>query len=92
MSLVIDNVESGYDRAPILHGVSMRVDPGELVAVVGSNGAGKTTMLRVSPGSKRPLHIPGISAVAMERPTVTSSATQAASSIRSRLRLLIDSA
>ncbi|WP_300400534.1 ABC transporter ATP-binding protein [Nocardioides sp.] len=50
MSLVIDNVESGYDRAPILHGVSMRVDPGELVAVVGSNGAGKTTLVRTISG------------------------------------------
>ena len=50
MSLLIDNVESGYDRAPILHGVSMRVDPGELVAVVGSNGAGKTTLVRTISG------------------------------------------
>ncbi|MBC7549409.1 MAG: ABC transporter ATP-binding protein [Cellulomonas sp.] len=50
MSLTITDVESGYDRAPILHGVSMHVEPGELVAVVGSNGAGKTTLVRTISG------------------------------------------
>lgn len=50
MSLLVENVESGYDRAAILHGVSVRVDPGELVAVVGSNGAGKTTLVRTMSG------------------------------------------
>lgn len=50
MSLVVDDIESGYDRAPILTGVSMRVDPGEMVAVVGSNGAGKSTLVRTISG------------------------------------------
>jgi branched-chain amino acid transport system ATP-binding protein len=50
MSLEIEALESGYDRAPILHGVSLRVEPGELVAVVGSNGAGKTTLVRTISG------------------------------------------
>jgi branched-chain amino acid transport system ATP-binding protein len=50
MSLEVDRLECGYDRAPILHGVSLRVGPGELVAVVGSNGAGKTTMVRTIAG------------------------------------------
>ncbi|MBS44300.1 MAG: branched-chain amino acid ABC transporter ATP-binding protein [Nocardioides sp.] len=50
MSLVVEKAESGYDRNPILTGVSVRVDPGELVAVVGSNGAGKTTLVRTIVG------------------------------------------
>lgn len=50
MTLEVVDVESGYARAPILHGVSLTVDPGELVAVVGSNGAGKTTLVRTIAG------------------------------------------
>jgi len=50
MTLEVDNLECGYDRAPILHRVSLRFDPGELVAVVGSNGAGKTTLVRTIAG------------------------------------------
>lgn len=50
MSLEVESVESGYERAPILHGVGLRVEPGELVAVVGSNGAGKTTLVRTVSG------------------------------------------
>ncbi|NYG59882.1 branched-chain amino acid transport system ATP-binding protein [Nocardioides daedukensis] len=46
MTLTVDNVVCGYDRAPILHGVSLHVEPGELVAVVGSNGAGKSTLVK----------------------------------------------
>lgn len=50
MSLEVEDLQSGYDRAPILHGVSLHVEPGELVAVVGSNGAGKTTLVRTISG------------------------------------------
>lgn len=44
--LELKDVESGYGNLPILHGVSMNVEPAEIVAVIGPNGAGKTTLMK----------------------------------------------
>src|SRR5690242_9736355 len=44
--LRLDNVSAGYGEATVLRGVSLNVDPGEVVTLCGRNGAGKTTLLR----------------------------------------------
>lgn len=42
----VENIRAGYGKLEILHGVSIRAEPGELVAIVGPNGSGKSTLLK----------------------------------------------
>lgn len=44
--LAIDNLFTGYGAGNILQGVSMQIRSGEIVAAVGRNGVGKTTLMR----------------------------------------------
>ena len=48
--LQLEAIDAGYGAFQALFGVSMRVDAGEAVAVIGANGAGKTSLLRVISG------------------------------------------
>ena len=52
--LEVDAVDAGYGPLQILHGVSLRVDAGEIVSLVGANGAGKTTVIKTIVGLVRP--------------------------------------
>ncbi|RLG87789.1 MAG: ABC transporter ATP-binding protein, partial [Thermoprotei archaeon] len=38
MMLEVTNLHSGYGKLPVLRGVSLRVEEGELVAIIGPNG------------------------------------------------------
>lgn len=47
MSVIeLQNVFGGYGDTEILHGVSLQVDPGQIVVVIGPNGAGKSTAMK----------------------------------------------
>jgi branched-chain amino acid transport system ATP-binding protein len=52
--LEVASLHAQYAFAPVLHGISLSVDGGEIVSVFGRNGAGKTTLLRTIMGWLRP--------------------------------------
>jgi branched-chain amino acid transport system ATP-binding protein len=47
-------LHSGYGETEILHGVSLHVEPGEVVVLIGPNGAGKSTVMKTLFGLLRP--------------------------------------
>jgi branched-chain amino acid transport system ATP-binding protein len=46
MLLSVENLSVSYDRIKALHGISFEIDEGEIVCIIGANGAGKSTTLR----------------------------------------------
>ena len=54
MTLVVENLELRYDDAQALDRVSLEVEKGAIVAIVGVNGAGKTSLIRAIAGMLRP--------------------------------------
>jgi branched-chain amino acid transport system ATP-binding protein len=52
--LELESVDAFYGRIQALRGMSMKVERGEVVALIGSNGAGKTTTLRTISGLMHP--------------------------------------
>jgi branched-chain amino acid transport system ATP-binding protein len=57
--LAVDRIDVFYDDVQVLHGLSFEVRRGEIVTLLGSNGAGKTTALRAIMGI-RPLRGGGV--------------------------------
>ena len=52
--LTIENLSVHYGAIQALHGVSIAVEPGEIVTLIGANGAGKSTTLRAVSGLVKP--------------------------------------
>jgi branched-chain amino acid transport system ATP-binding protein len=53
-SIVVSNIEAGYGSVRVLHGVSVTVNTGETVVLLGSNGNGKSTLIQCIMGIVRP--------------------------------------
>jgi ABC-type branched-subunit amino acid transport system ATPase component len=54
MTLRIDNIDCYYGHVQVLRGVSLDLAPGEVLCLLGRNGAGKTTALKAIMGLVRP--------------------------------------
>ena len=53
-SLTVNNIDGGYGSVRVLHGLSITVDSGETVVLLGSNGNGKSTLLKCITGLVQP--------------------------------------
>ena len=65
MLLQVEDISAGYGEVQVLHGVSIEVDTGKFVGVIGANGMGKTTLLRailgLTPAKKGAIFFAGMS-------------------------------
>ena len=52
--LKVEGIHCAYDTVPVIHGISLEVRQGEIVAIVGANGAGKSTTMRTIAGLMHP--------------------------------------
>ena len=41
-----ERIKASYDEVPALHDISFKVEPGQIVSIVGANGAGKSTIMK----------------------------------------------
>jgi branched-chain amino acid transport system ATP-binding protein len=69
--LEVQGLRAGYGETEVLRGIDLTVDPGEIVAVLGSNGVGKSTLNRTLSGIMRAqagvIHFDGV-AIVREKP------------------------
>ena len=54
--VLVEDVHTYYGKSHILHGVTLHVQPGEVVGLLGRNGVGKSTTLKTIMGLVQPSH------------------------------------
>jgi branched-chain amino acid transport system ATP-binding protein len=54
--LEVEKISVSYLGVPVIREVSFKVEKGQMVSIVGSNGAGKSTILKTISGLLRPLN------------------------------------
>src|SRR5215813_8446969 len=54
--LTVENLDVFYDDAQALDRISLTIEEGAIVAIVGANGAGKTSLIRTIAGMQAPRH------------------------------------
>ena len=52
--IIVENIDAGYGAVNVLHGVSMELNAGETVVLLGTNGNGKSTLIKCIMGLVRP--------------------------------------
>ena len=52
--IVVNNLEAGYGSVRVLHGISIEVNDGETVVLLGTNGNGKSTLIKCIMGMISP--------------------------------------
>jgi len=52
--ILLDDLWFAYDRVPVLEGITLRVEHGEFIGIIGPNGGGKTTLLKLILGILTP--------------------------------------
>ncbi len=53
--LSLNNLTVGYDRHPVIHHLNMTVEPGQMIALIGPNGGGKSTLLKTIIDQVKPM-------------------------------------
>lgn len=54
MVLEINELTGGYSKEPVIHDISFKIEPGEIIGLIGLNGAGKSTTIKHILGLLRP--------------------------------------
>lgn len=52
--LIAENITKTYEKREVLSGVSLAIDAGDFVSIIGESGSGKSTLLNIMAGNMRP--------------------------------------